>query len=878
MRLALIAALCLACAAKHPPTADALRSGIDLVEQEIISALRACERFPAKAPARAARRGARMSMEIPPEGWRAFGAPSASADGETFEMELLYNKRDYHAKVRRVGGQPWTIVDDIVPDPCGDETLAVTEDDVDAINAQDLPWKAALIPSNTGKTARHMGIRIDPKRRIPVTGGGYLTVRRALDPLAPTVVGGIALPESYDARDRYAREFPCQAFAVRNQNQCGTCSHFSTSSAVSARLCLQNGRTSATNVLLCADGGGSTAGNLNWYAAQPPRAKEEWCLPYQTQPGACDTAGCPLSRSFSVKDSRLMGWSAPVMQAELLQHGPIVAGFLVEKGFFSYSSGVYAVPNNTIAWVGGHDVMVVGWGVDDGAHYWTVQNSWGPDWGEKGFFRISRGNDEAGIESREVYAFTPVPSLECPNSPCANGSITLADCSCKCTNPLMGGPLCGTLLAQCRNGGRLDQWGAACLCPLGTSGYLCQHGFLVRPADTASCAGVDLAITVQYSLPSACDYRSTLGMYTPAETSPFARATKHAYAFMCPYPGPCNLAGAVLLFVAAAEGLAPGRYRIMPSAANGDGAMYTFDDKSPVAAYHTVLPAASCTPEALQAARDANPLDAPIADSLAASLTAQPAMKARLDAALGPRAQLLAQTALRAPSLSLDGAVLDGGDVYSGSIRPLCYYIPPWMNVPKQNKQLQLGIGRSPFSSYYPITISLPVINFVANPDAVSPNAGCFSATFSSSYPVDTLYTLALVADGGADCVASPPFNMRRITLNAGAPVKTSALVKGVSTITKVALTVGWAFNAPRPGDTLRLIDKNGEVAAPAYELYSATSTATSAIWTVVFPLMPQGPTRCPYLISFYRANSSRSVYTLASPLLVPAFCSVYKI
>ena len=65
--------------------------------------------------------------------------------------------------------------------------------------------------------------------------------------------------------------------------------------------------------------------------------------------------------------------------------------------FLSYKSGVYHRIYGS--WLGGHAIKILGWGAEGGKPYWLAVNFWNTNWGDKGFFKILRRQDECGIES-----------------------------------------------------------------------------------------------------------------------------------------------------------------------------------------------------------------------------------------------------------------------------------------------------------------------------------------------------------------------------------------------------------------------------------------------------------------------------------------------
>ncbi|KAJ8728192.1 hypothetical protein PYW08_016577 [Mythimna loreyi] len=85
------------------------------------------------------------------------------------------------------------------------------------------------------------------------------------------------------------------------------------------------------------------------------------------------------------------------IKAELFEYGPLEVTFEVYEDFVNYKGGVYKY--TTGSKVGRHAVKLLGWGVENDLKYWLVANSWNSDWGDKGYFKILRGENHCGIEN-----------------------------------------------------------------------------------------------------------------------------------------------------------------------------------------------------------------------------------------------------------------------------------------------------------------------------------------------------------------------------------------------------------------------------------------------------------------------------------------------
>ena len=119
-------------------------------------------------------------------------------------------------------------------------------------------------------------------------------------------------------------------------------------------------------------------------------------------PGTCDNQ-MPFTNKFvQIKDYTVN--TSPTEEAVMraLDKGPIVAGMdFNEELMMRYACGIYCTSKSkTSPILGHHAVEIVDYGTDpaNGVNFYVVKNSVGTNWGEKGYFRIKRGDLGLGTD------------------------------------------------------------------------------------------------------------------------------------------------------------------------------------------------------------------------------------------------------------------------------------------------------------------------------------------------------------------------------------------------------------------------------------------------------------------------------------------------
>jgi len=98
--------------------------------------------------------------------------------------------------------------------------------------------------------------------------------------------------------------------------------------------------------------------------------------------------------------------SEAALQYAVGTFGPVsIAIDAAHEEFEYYGGGVYYNPNckndmNSLD----HEVLVVGYGSENGKDYWIVKNSWSTHWGDKGYIKMARNrNNNCGIATQATY-------------------------------------------------------------------------------------------------------------------------------------------------------------------------------------------------------------------------------------------------------------------------------------------------------------------------------------------------------------------------------------------------------------------------------------------------------------------------------------------
>ena len=228
---------------------------------------------------------------------------------------------------------------------------------------------------------------------------------RSKSSLAP--LNTTALPTSVDWSAKGA------VTPIKNQEQCGSCWAFSTTGSVEGAWFLAKGQLvslSEQQLVDCSgpEGNQGCNGGLMDYAFQyiidNKGITTEAAYPYTAADGTCQAAGKPVAATLSGFKDVTPNSETALLTAIAQQ--PVSVAVEADQSVFQFYSG--GVMDSTCGTQLDHGVLAVGYGTDTGKDYYKVKNSWGADWGEKGYIRLGRGakfnpSGQCGIQMDPSY-------------------------------------------------------------------------------------------------------------------------------------------------------------------------------------------------------------------------------------------------------------------------------------------------------------------------------------------------------------------------------------------------------------------------------------------------------------------------------------------
>ena len=213
----------------------------------------------------------------------------------------------------------------------------------------------------------------------------------------------VNLPEEVDWRTKGVLT------AVKNQAHCGSCWSFSSIGSVEALNGINGGKVtqfSEQQLIDCSHSFGNNGCNgghiFNGVAYIKYNGIEtEEHYPYRMEMRQCRAN--PANTFYRIEDYVVVpDYDNDQLKIAVAQQ-PVSVG-VDATTLKQYKTGIITEGGQEM----NHAVLLVGYGTTkEGQKYWIAKNSWGPDWGEKGYFKVVRidgkGPSPCGISRQNVY-------------------------------------------------------------------------------------------------------------------------------------------------------------------------------------------------------------------------------------------------------------------------------------------------------------------------------------------------------------------------------------------------------------------------------------------------------------------------------------------